>query len=183
MAVVAVAGAYVVSQELESRRVAQAAGRLAAQAGCTDVLEQPDAGGGHLTAGQTTTYPRHPATSGIHDQSPLPPVPRVYDQPVPETKAVHNLEHGYVVMYYRQGGDDGLPRGVQTALSDLAEETSKVIMAPYPRLERGQALAFVAWDELQQCPSTVKSSLAVGLARSFIDRFRSGGRAPEAEVP
>ncbi len=48
-----------------------------------------------------------------------------------------------------------------------------------PQLENGQALALVAWDELQQCPNTITSSQATTLAKAFIARFRGGGKAPE----
>jgi hypothetical protein len=107
----------------------------------------------------------------------------VYEQPVPEQNAVHNLEHGYVLVYFRQDGDGALPGGVVSALADLVEGTSKVVMAPYPGLGPEHALALVAWNELQRCPSTVTPSQAVGLARAFIDRFRSGGQAPEPSAP
>ena len=182
-AVVAVAGAYVVTQTLESRNAAEEAARVAAAAGCTPVEQQPDRGRGHLQPGQTTTYARHPATSGTHDPAPLPPSPAVYTSPVPEQNAVHNLEHGYVVVYYRAHGTAALPKGVLGSLTELADSESKVIVAPYTRLARGTALALLAWDELQQCPNTVTASHATGLAESFIDRFRGGGRAPEASVP
>jgi len=59
----------------------------------------------------------------------------------------------------------------------------KVIPASYPELGQGTALALAAWDELQQYPSAVTASQATELAESFIDRFRSGGMAPEASVP
>ena len=48
---------------------------------------------------------------------------------------------------------------------------------------QGTALAPAAWDELEQCPSTVTASQATELAESFIDRYRGGGMAPEASVP
>ena len=132
---------------------------------------------------QTTTYEQHPATSGPHDLAPLPPSPGVYTSPVPEQNAVHNLEHGYIVMYFRSGGDAPLPDGVVGGLTELADGETTVNLAPYPKLERGTALALAAWDELQQCPNTVTVSQATGLAESFIDRFRGGGKAPEASVP
>ena len=182
-AVVALAGGFVLSQELESRRIASQGDRLAAAAGCTPVEEKPDLGRTHLASGQTTTYEQHPATSGTHDLAPLPPSPAVYTSPGPEQNAVHNLEHGYIVIYYRSGGDTRLPNGVLGALTELADGETKVILAPYPKLEQGTALALAAWDELQQCPNTVTVSQATGLAESFIDRFRGGGKAPEASVP
>ena len=93
------------------RPVSEAAIAAAETAGCSEV-QTPAAsapGGLHLQPGQSYTYPDHPATSGYHDPSPLPIPPRVYTEPINETNAVHNLEHGAVIMYYRQAGDDALP--------------------------------------------------------------------------
>ena len=182
-AVVVVAGGFVVSKQLESRRITAEGDRLAAAAGCTPVEEKPDLGGGHLAPGRTTSYEQHPATSGIHDQAPLPSSPAVYTQPVPEPNAVHNLEHGYILMYYRTSGDARLPKRVVGSLAEVADGETKVILAPYSQLQQDASLALVAWDELQECPSTVTVSQATGLAESFIDRFRGGGKAPEASVP
>ena len=176
VAVVAVAGGYVFSRELESRR-------LAAEAGCTDVVDMPDLGRTHLPAGQNTTYEQRPATSGLHALSPLPPDPHVYTDPVPETNAVHNLEHGYVLIYYGANGDAALPSRVVGPLTDLANGATKVIMAPFPDLVEGTSLAFAAWNKLQQCPSAVTAEQALGLAEAFIDRFASGGEAPEPSAP
>ena len=181
--VVGVAGGYVFSRELESRRLNQAAGRLAAEAGCTDVVDMLDLGRTHLPADQTTTYGQRPATSGLHALSPLRPDPHVYTDPVPETSAVHNLEHGYVLIYYRAKGDAALPSQVVGPLADLANGATKVIMAPFLDLQQGTSLAFAAWNKLQQCPPTVNSEQAVSLAEAFIDRFASGGEAPEPSAP
>ena len=180
---IVVARGFVVSRELESRRIASQGDRLAVAAGCTCVEEKPDLGRTHLSSGQTTTYEQHPATSGPHGLAPLPPSPAVYTSPVPEQNAVHNLEHGYIVMYYRSAEDARLPNGVVGALTDLADGEMKVILAPYPKLEPGTALALAAWDELQQCPNTVTVSQATGLAESFIDRFRGGGRLRKRLFP
>lgn len=96
---------------------------------------------------------------------------------------MHNLEHGYVLVYYRAGGDAALPARVVGRLTDLANGATKVIMAPFPDLVEGTSLAFAAWNRLQQCPSTVTSEQALGLAQAFLDRFASGGEAPEPSAP
>ena len=179
----ALGAAYVVNQELESHRLEKEASELASAAGCTDVKDVPSDGGGHLPPGETTSYPKHPATSGIHDLSPLPPSPSVYTDPVAEQNAVHNLEHGYVLLYYRPRGDYAPRPDVVAALSDLAEGESKVILAPNSELGPGKALALAAWDKLQGCPSTVSAAQATGLAELFVERFRGDGEAPEASVP
>lgn len=181
--VVALAAAFIVTQNKQQNELRSRSDRLASEAGCGGVSDMPDEGGGHLVPGETKTYDQQPPTSGIHAPSPLPPDPRVYDAPVDETAAVHNLEHGYVLIYYRADGPEALPSAVVEGLSSFASANPKVIMAPYPSLAPGRAFALAAWDELQQCPSSVTPAQATDLARVFVDMFRSGGRAPEASVP
>ena len=111
-------------------------------------------GGLHLQPGESTTYTDHPATSGYHDPSPLPIPPRVYTEPVSETNAVHNLEHGAVIMYYRQSGDAALPQDVVDRLATIANDGHNTILAPYGQLPDGTALALAAWNKLQTCPAT-----------------------------
>jgi hypothetical protein len=84
---------------------------------------------------------------------------------------------------FEEAGRRNPKRTDAAPVAELADGESKVILAPYPKLEPGTALALAAWDELQQCPSTVTASQATELAESFIERFRGGGKAPEASVP
>jgi hypothetical protein len=151
--------------------------QAARTAGCGAVThpaaEAP--GGLHLQPGQDYTYDRHPASSGYHDPSPLPPDPHVYDRPVRETRAVHNLEHAYVLIYYRDLSPDAVD-----ALAALARDESRVIMAPYPDLPSGTGLALVAWNTLWECPSSTTAGQATAIARGFIDAYRGTNVAPEA---
>ncbi|MGH2683410.1 MAG: DUF3105 domain-containing protein [Actinomycetota bacterium] len=176
---VAVGIAYFVVQSQAKSRLAAEASRVASAAGCTQIEEKPDRGASHSPP---YTYDQQPATSGSHS-TPLPSGQSVYETPVPEENAVHNMEHGYAFIYYRQEGDAALPASVAQALQVLAERESKVIMAPYPELEEGRSLALAAWNRLQQCPSTVTPDQATTLAGSFIAQFRGGGDAPEPNVP
>jgi uncharacterized protein DUF3105 len=168
-------------QELQ-RRAERAAGRV----GCSSIetkQDQVDAAA-VLSQAQIHSPPfaqganGEPATAG-HHSSPLPGEPHVYDQPIPEANAVHNLEHGYILVYYAKTGDQPLAENIRTALADLARGETKVIMAPYPDL--ASPLDLVAWGKLQKCdpPSDANPDDAVTVARGFIDQFRAGGLAPE----
>jgi hypothetical protein len=119
-----------------------------------------------------------PATAGPHSQA-LPPDPAVYDQPVPEANVVHNLEHGYVLLYYASEGENALPDDVRSDLEDLAESEEEIIMAPYPDLASGMAM--VAWRELQTCDPGEEADPedAVTVARAFIEEFKNGPLSPE----
>jgi Protein of unknown function (DUF3105) len=170
----------------EDRRVREAAAQAAQRLGCGDAQDLPDEGREHLAAGEAPPdYGTSPATSGKHNGSPLPPDPAVYDQPFDvalEAQAVHNLEHGYVVMYYRQDGDAALPAPTVDALADLANGEDQVLLAPYPELPEGDSLAFAAWTHLQTCPSVTPQNTddVVAVARGFINQFKDGSDAPEA---
>lgn len=186
--VVAAAGGigwFVYSQVQENREVQQRAAAAAERVGLGDVQELADEGTEHLQPNDPPpTYATVPAASGPHGPGPLPAEPKVYDQPVPETAAIHNLEHGYVLIYYRAEGEGALPEPVVTELEDLVQGETEVIMAPYESLPDGTNLALVAWTRLQEgqvAADTSPDDVAL-VARGFIEEFKNGAAAPEAEV-
>ena len=157
--------------------------RAAARAAGCDDLEQPviaDPSRTHLAPGETYDYPDPPAAAGPHDPSRLPPDPHVYPQPVPEARAVHNLEHAYVIVYYLPTAQGGPSADVIRRLTDLANAEKRVIMAPYPTLTAERGLALLAWNTRWFCPASVMPDQAVAIARGFIDAFRGTSVAPEA---
>jgi hypothetical protein len=170
----------------EGRRVNEAAARAAERLGCSEAQDLPDEGREHLATGEAPPeYGSTPGTSGKHNASQLPPDPAVYDQPfdtVLESRAVHNLEHGYVILYYRQDGDAALPTPTVNALADLANGEDQVLLAPYPDLPQGESLSLAAWTHLQTCPPLTPNDTddVVAVAKGFIDRFKDGPDAPEA---
>lgn len=165
--------------------IAEGALQAADAAGCGDV-ETPVSGTPdrtHLDPGEPFNYGQQPAVAGAHDPSPLPPQPHVYEAPVEETRAVHNLEHAYVLIYYRPDGPDALPDDVVRNLQGLARSEEKVIMAPYPSLQDGTVLALAAWNKLWECPSGITVEQARTVATGFIEAYRGTSNAPEANVP
>jgi Protein of unknown function (DUF3105) len=161
--------------------IPQSAIRAAGAASCGDVQTPAGSapGGLHLAQGEPFTYEQHPATSGSHAPAPLPAEPHVYTTPVDETAAVHNLEHAYVLIYYRADGPEALPTEVVDELATLAESEDKVIMAPYDSLEEGTSLALAAWNKLWECPAGVTAVQARAIASGFIEAFRGSSNAPE----
>ena len=155
--------------------------RAATAASCGDVQTPAGSapGGLHLAQGEPFTYDQQPATSGNHAPAPLAPDPHVYTTPIDETAAVHNLEHAYVLIYYRADGPDALPTEVVDELATLAESEDKVIMAPYDPLEEGTSLALTAWNKLWECPAGVTADQARAIASGFIEAFRGSSNAPE----
>jgi hypothetical protein len=171
----------------ESRRLRAEAAEAAERLGCSDIQELRNEGREHLGPGEPPpNYGTTPGTSGKHGGGPLPPDPSVYDQPFDENleaQAIHNLEHGYVLIYYRQDGDAALAENVVDALAELANGENKVLMAPYPELPEGRSLALAAWTRLQTCPTVTDADGVLAIASGFISQFRGGGEAPEPSAP
>jgi hypothetical protein len=157
--------------------------RAAQAAGCTTV-EQPAANPQsalHLSPGQPYDYKDKPATSGYHDPSPLPPTPKVYDTQPLETRAVHSLEHGAVVVYYLPEADGGLPQDVVDRLADIARGDKATFLAPYPDLTPDTALTLTAWNRRQSCPADggLAPGNAATIANGFVTAFECTWNAPE----
>jgi hypothetical protein len=154
----------------------------AASAGCDDpqrpVVADPSRA--HLAPNETFEYPDPPPAAGPHDPSPLPPDPHVHAEPVAETRAVHNLEHAYVLIWYRPTAEGGPSAAVVDALEDVAREEDRVIMAPYPAMPAGRALALVAWNTRWLCPAGISPEQATTVARAFVQAYRGTTNAPEA---
>ena len=181
IALIAFAILYYLQRAASPRPVPAAAAAAASAAGCSKV-ETPasDAPGGeHLASGQTHVYDQNPPTSGPHDPTPLPIPPRVYQAPIAQTNAVHNLEHGAVIIYYRQTGDGALPSTIVSRMTAIANDTNNTILAPYDPLPDGTALALTAWNKLQTCPATVTGPQATVITKGFVHAFLCTANAPE----
>ncbi len=164
----------------------QTAVDAALKGGCSNLV-RPDPGTPsreHLASGASYSYAEQPATSGPHDPSPLPDEPRVYDAQAMagyhETQAVHSLEHGSVIMYYRASSDaDGLPKTVVDSLAPIAQTSPATYLIPYADLPEGTALAFTAWNELLTCPAKITAEQADTVAKGFIQALACTKNAPE----
>ena len=95
---------------------------------------------------------------------------------------MHNLEHAYVLIYYRADGPEALPTDVVDELATLAESEDKVIMAPHASLEEDTSLALAAWNKLWECPAGVTADQARTIASGVIEAFRGSSNAPEPQA-
>lgn len=181
--VVAILVVQLFQRAANPRPIPAAAVQAAQAAGCSTVQtpEQGQVDRSHLDPGASYTYSQHPATSGPHDPSPLAIPPRVYPAPIPETKAVHDLEHGAVIIYYRSSGDGALSQSKIDRMTTIANTSHNTILAPYDQLPDGTALAFAAWNKLQTCPTTVSGAQATTIAKGFLYAFLCTGNAPESQ--
>lgn len=187
VAVVALAAVGVLVQ----RRVAEQRGRAEtiaaaearqAELGCTPVSEQQDLGGGqHLqdpaqiaAAPPDVLYPDRPASSGPHLGSVA--LTGVYDQQIDERLLVHNLEHGYVNVFYDAEADPAQVDALRTfAQAQIDGERPKIVVSPYGEPLQGDAnFAYTAWGWRQLCGTYDDAVLS-----SFLEQHYNGEQAPE----
>ncbi|HYT24889.1 MAG TPA: DUF3105 domain-containing protein [Actinomycetota bacterium] len=143
-------------------------------AGCGDVKQFPQAGRNHIAPDkQPSNWNSNPPTSGDHLGTPLPR--GIYADQQDERAAVHNLEHGYVVIQYKN-----LPGGQVKTLTKLAQSLrgQKLVMMPYGGLP-SDGVALTAWQHSQTC-----QKVNVDVVSAFVDDYMlPGGAKSQAPEP
>jgi hypothetical protein len=110
-------------------------------------------------------YKTFPPTSGQHHF--LPAVWDMYNRPVNRLQAVHNLEHGGIVIQY----GDRVPREDVDRIGELyREDPNGMLVAPLPAL--GNKIALTAWTHLATCTAFTERGF-----EAFRDAYR--GKGPE----
>jgi len=128
--------------------------------------------------GCTPRYNSTPPTSGCHQPSVA--AWGVSQSPVSNEVQVHNLEHGGVLIQYRQnpvpGLDDAYIADLENFVEDIRQQRRycKVLLAPYPNLD--QEIALTAWGWIETLEQFDRDSI-IGFINDHIDR------APERNVP
>jgi Protein of unknown function (DUF3105) len=146
------------------------AARLAAAmraAGASQVQTFPEAGRDHIGPdAQPRNWNSQPPTSGDHLGTPLPK--GIYRDQQDERALVHNLEHGYVVLQYKN-----LPADQVETLTRIAEglKDQKLVLAPYEGLP-ADGLAMTAWRHLQ-----TSQRVNIDVVSAFINDFMVPGGA------
>ena len=124
-------------------------------------------------------YSSFPPTSGPHFG--IPAVYNVYEEPVPEIRLVHNLEHGAVVVQY---GSEVPRQTVQQIVDWYAESPEGLIVAPLPESmdeaaapppDAQRKIFLTAWTHLATCTAFDEDAFD-----NFLDDYRGpDGDAPE----
>jgi hypothetical protein len=115
-----------------------------AAAACDAPTETPASGNqDHVPDGTKVTYSEFPPAFGQHYQSPAPFTKRFYtmaDRPPVET-LVHNLEHGYTVLWYREDAPRDVVRAAERAAKTFGADdynpADKFIAAPWSASDGG----------------------------------------------
>ena len=172
--VIAAAGAAVSLGGGKSPKAKSSASKVAtamAAAGCT-FHTYPSAGRGHITTlnpNPPLKYNSFPPTSGKHYY--IPAVWGSFDSPVSEYQAIHNLEHGGIVIQYGPGVSK---ETIAQIGSFYNSDPVALLVAPFPKL--GNKVAITAWTHLGLCPSFDQKAFT-----AFRDAFRYQG--PEKFPP
>ena len=132
-------------------------GSSLASAGCDPIAEQPATGNqDHVPEGTKVDYAQTPPDSGRHSPAPAPFTKHFYaaaDRPPVET-LVHNLEHGYTVVWYRADAPgsqiENLERIAKTFGSDDYNPADKFIAAPWSEADgagfpAGKSVVITRW--------------------------------------
>ena len=137
-------------------------------AGCT-LKTYPNQGRTHVPLNNKFKYNSFPPTSGPHYFQPL--LWGTYDEPVRQIQAVHNLEHGGIVIQY----GSKVPRATVEKLTTFYQsDANGLVLAPLPAL--GNKVALTAWTHLATCTSFDEKAFT-----DFRDEYRYHG--PERFPP
>ena len=134
-------------------------------AGCT-VKTYPSLGQKHTNSlDDKIKYNSTPATSGTHYVNPA--AWGIYPTPVREIQAVHNLEHGGIVIWY---GSKVAQAKIDLLEAFVGEDPRAMLMSPMPKL--GDKIALTAWTHLATCTNVDQDAY-----KQFRDAYR--GKGPE----
>jgi uncharacterized protein DUF3105 len=119
----------------------------------TQTFPKADPLPGHLADGEKPPkYDSDPPVDGKHDATPA--VWGIYDQPLDQSKLIHNMEHAGMVVQY---GDKVPASTVAKLTSDVRNDPEWTVLASYPKL--GDKIAFERWAYLVECTSYQKGVL------------------------
>lgn len=129
-------------------------------------------------------YSTNPPTSGSHYAQGMPAgfydedSPEVTGLPYPEGHLVHNLEHGYVIIWYNCGvlDDAGCAELISEIKALMAEESDKVIAFPWHDMD--EPVVVTSWGQMLRMETFDGEAVL-----NFIQINRSHPRAPEPNVP
>lgn len=121
----------------------------------------------HVAEGEPISYAQDPPAGGRHWGSPPPPDDGFYTTEIPKELAVHNLEHGQIVVWYNNGDSE-----VAERLKDaIAEKKSFLVALPRSEpLPGGARMVLTAWGRSQSCRQFDLQAL-----RQFQDAFKNKG--------
>ncbi|MBI2019210.1 DUF3105 domain-containing protein [Candidatus Daviesbacteria bacterium] len=110
----------------------------------------PDEGAQHIPSNETATYNTNPPTSGPHYAQSADA--GIYEKAIPDGNLIHSMEHGAVILWYRestQSGTLGLSKEEINKLKGIFSSVpvSKKIMVPRESLDDAP-IVLTSWGRL-----------------------------------
>ncbi len=125
-----------------------------------------DQGAQHIAEGSAFSgYNSIPPTSGFH--WPVPAKWGIHEEPVPNERQVHNLEHGGVHIQYTTQ-DPEIAKNVKELAQSLRAFPSCILVAPYPNMEH--PIALTAWGVLLTLDTFDRKAIV-----DFVNVYRDQG--------
>jgi hypothetical protein len=94
-------------------------------------------GSTHVNEGETVIYATSPPASGNH--WPVPAPCGFYDEPIPDERIVHNMEHGNIVISYNLPMESDVS-ALRDALNDIGLNPVWGVARPYSGIEPGHVV-------------------------------------------
>jgi len=88
----------------------------------------------HVEEGETVSYTTSPPASGNH--WPVPAPCGFYTEPIPDERAVHNMEHGNIVVSYNLPAEEDVS-ALRDAVNDIGLNRVWGVSRPYSGIEPG----------------------------------------------
>lgn len=137
----------------------------------------PDLGNAHIPTGQKGNFTSLPPTSGQHYAAPAAPTPwGIKTALLPFEVTTHNLEHGGIVIMYRDLSTDENEKLQSLVRNLMSNGFPKIVLEPYPDLQGGK-VALTAWNWILTSQGVDETTLV-----KFV-RQHTDGEAPENGTP
>lgn len=139
--------------------------------------QREDRGAQHIPSSQKGSYPSLPPTSGQHWSAPAAPAPwGIKTAYLPFEVTTHNLEHGGVVIMYRDLSTAEV-ESLRSLVRDLGRNGfNKIILEPYPDLADAK-VALTAWNWVLKLQALDESAVVKFVRQHYAQE------APEKDVP
>ena len=144
----------------------------------------PIASAQHIAEGETATdWNSDPPTSGQHYGQWAPA--GFYDDAIPDGYLVHNMEHGYVIIYYNCARVDTdcetFKTGIEAAMAGVGNDpttnTIKLVAVPRPTMDN--PITYASWGHLYSANTFIPEELVL-----YVQTYRSNQNyAPEWSLP
>ena len=103
-------------------------------------------------------YNSNPPTSGYHWGGGTAPW-GILNEPVPDTLTVHNIEHGGVIIHYREGLEQATVDQLTEVARDLLRRNPCVVMLPRPADQIDTPIVLTAWNYLMRLETVDRESI------------------------